>query len=94
MPGQPQELSSQSVAYRLKRLMAARCVSTRQLETLSHVDQRLIRKYRGGYNEPRDFWGRPTANAVRIAHALQVPVEELVPPRQDPFEDSAGRNGA
>lgn len=78
----PSQLSGNSGTFgeRLTRLMTEQRISARQLESLSRVDVRLIRKYRNGSVEPRDPWGWPSANAVKIARALGVEVDDLLPP--------------
>lgn len=68
-------------ADRLTALMTEKRVSARQLESLARVDVRLIRKYRAGRVEPRDPWGTATVNAGKLARALNVEVDELLPPR-------------
>lgn len=66
-------------AGNLRREMWKQRVSIAQLSDRSGVSIRLISKYRAGDSEPRDYYGTPTANALKIARALEVPVHHLLP---------------
>jgi transcriptional regulator with XRE-family HTH domain len=84
MPSQLHDVSADpnSFAGRLRSLMEAQRVSAEKLSRLSRVNVRMINRYRAGKNEPRDSWGDPTANALKLARALGVEVDELLPPRE------------
>lgn len=60
-----------------------------ELAKRTGISPRLIAKYRSGPTEPRDYFGRPTHNAVLMAEALSVTVDMLVPPAAD-APDPAG----
>jgi hypothetical protein len=50
-----------------------------RLAILSGIDQRSLIRYRNGTVTPRDAFGHPTANAWKLARALDVPLEQLLP---------------
>lgn len=84
MTGHVKELSPEDpFSARLSRLMFEGRMSVGRLAQETGISERLIRKYRGGHSEPRDYFGDPTANALKIAEALSVPVEVLVPDPED-----------
>lgn len=62
------------------------------------LTQRQIAKYRQPHGEggvePRDYFGKPTPNAHRLAEALGVEVEWLVPPKPSRDSDSAPQAAA
>lgn len=60
-------------ADQLRAVMAERGVGVEALARATGLSPRLIAKYRAGAHEPR------VQNAVKIASALQVPVETLLP---------------
>lgn len=66
-------------ATRLRALMLEQRLGVGRLAILSGVDQRSIVRYRAGTVVPRDAYGQPTANAWKLARALGVPLEELLP---------------
>jgi hypothetical protein len=71
--------------------MDSRRLSSAKLGALTHINAEQIRRYRGGRNEPRDHWGYPTANALKLARALDLDVNDLLPPRETPAsQDGAG----
>jgi hypothetical protein len=51
-----------------------------RLAILSGIDQRSLMRYRSGTVVPRDSYGQPTANAWKLARALGVSLEDLLPP--------------
>jgi hypothetical protein len=60
-----------------------------RLAILSGIDQRSLVRYRSGIVVPRDSYGQPTANAWKLARALGVPLEELLPSGPDLNGDEA-----
>jgi transcriptional regulator with XRE-family HTH domain len=81
MTGHVKELcSSGPFSSRLRCLMNEQHISSDQLAGKTGISERLIRKYRSGRTEPRDWWGEPTENGHKLADALGVPVDELLPP--------------
>jgi hypothetical protein len=84
MTGQVKQISEdQSFAERLRAAMWDAGVGVGQLSVKTGINSRLIAKYRKGANEPRDYFGRPTPNAVLLAEALGVAVDWLVPLTHD-----------
>jgi len=82
MPDQVTDTSS-TFAERLNALLADQRIGSGRLAALSNIDVRLICKYRSGRVVPRDAFGWPTTNAAKLARALGVAVEDLVPPRKN-----------
>lgn len=72
-----------SFAERLKDLQQERRFTAEALAYRSGVSLRLIQKYRAGVTEPRDSFGDPSANARKLAEALDVDVAWLLPPRDE-----------
>lgn len=70
-------------ADRLRALMLEQKLGVGRLAILSGIDQRSLVRYRNGTVVPRDSYGQPTANAWKLARALGVPLEDLLPPGQD-----------
>jgi hypothetical protein len=54
-----------------------------RLAVLSGITERSIVRYRNGTVVPRDPYGQPTPNARKLARALRVPLDELLPPLDD-----------
>ena len=50
-----------------------------RLSLLAGIDQKSICRYRNGTVEPRTVYGQPSANAWKLARALRVPLDELLP---------------
>lgn len=65
----------------LKREMQAQRIGVNQLAAKTGIAPRLIVKYRVGDSTPRDYFGVPTPNALKIASVLRADVDELFPPR-------------
>lgn len=59
--------------------MTAQRIGASRLAQATGIDVRMIRKYRAGDSEPRDYFGYPTENGIKIADALDVDVDELLP---------------
>jgi hypothetical protein len=77
-------------AERLNSVMWDRGIGVEALARKSGVTWRLISKYRKPDGvEPRDYFGKPTANAHKLADALGVEVEWLVPPKSSRDSDPA-----
>jgi transcriptional regulator with XRE-family HTH domain len=60
-----------------------------RLAALTGITQRSLIRYRNGSVVPRDAYGQPTANAWKLARALGVPLEELLPPDVNNGEEAA-----
>lgn len=71
--------NSPPFADRLKALMREQRVGSDVLGRRTGISARLIAKYRAGTTEPRDPFGDPTENAHKLAEALGVTVEDLLP---------------
>jgi predicted transcriptional regulator len=81
MDGNVKQLSdNMSVADRLRTAMWDAGLGVGELAKRTGISPRLIAKYRKGPTEPRDYFGRPTHNAVLMAEVLGVHVDTLVPP--------------
>lgn len=94
MPGKSKQISeNSSFADRLRSAMWDQAIGVDELARVSGVSWRLISKYRKTDGvEPRDYFGKPTPNAHKLAKALGVEVGWLVPPkpsRNDPALDPA-----
>lgn len=74
-------------AENLDALMTKREIGVVRLSQSTGIAARLINKYRAGKTEPRDYFGAPTANAYKLAAALKVSVEDLLPPRDRQYVD-------
>jgi transcriptional regulator with XRE-family HTH domain len=70
-------------ASRLRTLQFDQRLSNEGLAQRTGISVRLIAKYRAGTTEPRDYYGDPSANAYKLADALDVAVEELLPSAPD-----------
>jgi transcriptional regulator with XRE-family HTH domain len=79
MSGQPAG-QVQSFDQALKALMRERRVGVDKLAFATGISPRLIGKYRSGTVVPRDPFGDPSENAVKIARELGVDVAVLLPP--------------
>jgi transcriptional regulator with XRE-family HTH domain len=75
MPGQ----LDGTFAGRLRNLMVDQAITIERLAMLSGISVRSITRYRAGEVEPRDAFGRPSPNAWKLARALRIEVDELVP---------------
>lgn len=88
-----QNSESPTFAERLNSAMWERQLGVEALAQKSGVTWRLISKYRKPDGvEPRDYFGKPTPNAHKLAKALGVEVDWLLPEkpsRNDPALDSA-----
>jgi transcriptional regulator with XRE-family HTH domain len=67
-------------AARLRALQFEQRLSVEALSRQTGISVRLLAKYRAGTTEPRDYYGDPSSNAHKLADALDVDVEELLPP--------------
>jgi transcriptional regulator with XRE-family HTH domain len=67
-------------AQRLRTAMANQGIGSPKLALVTGISYQSLVRYRTGKVEPRDHWGRPTANAWKLSRALDVPLDELVPP--------------
>jgi transcriptional regulator with XRE-family HTH domain len=78
-------------AARLRALQFEQRLSVEALSRQTGISVRLLAKYRAGTTEPRDYYGDPSANAYKLADALEVAVEDLLPPEPngDPVEAAA-----
>lgn len=84
-----QSSESPTFAERLNSAMWERQIGVEGLSRESGVSWRLISKYRKPDGvEPRDYFGKPTPNAHKLAKALEVEVEWLVPPKPSRDSDS------
>lgn len=82
MTGQVKQTSEPATfADRLRSAMFEKGIGLGVLSRETGITQRQLVSYRNGQHEPRDYYGRPTANAHKIAEALGVPVDDLVSPR-------------
>ena len=73
----------------LKRIMHERRIGIDTLALETRISARLIGKYRSGSTVPRDPFGDPTENARKLASALGVPVDELLPAPDDESTEEA-----
>lgn len=73
---------TRTFAKRLKAIMREQKIGNERLAFKSGISSRLIAKYRAGTTEPRDGYGDPSHNAHKLAEALGVDLDELMPPRQ------------
>ena len=83
MPSQV-NVRSRPFATKLRQLMQDQRVSLNQLARDAEISVSVIGRYRTGQSEPRDHFGDPTPNAFKLAQALNVPVDELLPPVEKP----------
>jgi len=63
--------------------MRERKLSVNALSETTGISGRLIRRYRAGDSEPRDYFGDPTENGIKLALALSLSVEDLLPSPED-----------
>jgi hypothetical protein len=63
--------------------MRSHKVGVDSLAFATGISPRLIGKYRSGTVVPRDHYGDPTENAVKIAEFFAVDVADLFPPEQE-----------
>lgn len=68
-----------SFAAKLRGLQRERGLTNDELAREAGIGVRLIAKYRNGETEPRDYFGEPTENARKLATALGLPLDELLP---------------
>ena len=64
--------------------MTEQQIGVGRLALLSGIDHKSIARYRNGTVEPRSPYGQPSANAWKLARALRVPLEELLPEPRAP----------
>jgi len=81
MPGQPLELLT--FAERLDALMREQEIGLERLGRETGISPRLISKYRKGRTVPRDAFGEPSRNALKLARALGVSLADLLPPDEE-----------
>jgi predicted transcriptional regulator len=82
MTGHVKQLSENvSVAERLRAAMWDAGCGVGELAKRTGISPRLIAKYRKGPTAPRDYFGRPTHNAVLMAEALDVSAPATRSPR-------------